>query len=106
VAIARAREVLNAGEPRMQRLHDWLVRLLAERSHLLCRVDVGTRYDIAVAWARRPGQMIIRTPSPPHAPPALPTGSRRTFCRMTDLGRAADCRTRDAGLTKPRAHST
>jgi hypothetical protein len=37
VAIARAREALNAGEPRVQRLHDWLVRLLAERSHDLFR---------------------------------------------------------------------
>jgi hypothetical protein len=61
LAIARAREALGAGEPLMQRLHGWLVRLLAERSlDLLRGVDVGTRYEIAVAWARRPGQMIIR----------------------------------------------
>jgi hypothetical protein len=61
VAIARAREALSVGEPRVQRLHDWLVRLLAERSYdLLCSVNVGTRYEVAAAWASRPGQMIIR----------------------------------------------
>ena len=44
----------------MQRLHDWLVRLLAERSYDLLRgVDVATRYEVGAAWARRPGQMII-----------------------------------------------
>jgi len=49
VAIARAREVLNAGAPRVQRLHDWPVRHLAERrSDLLHGVDVDTLY---AAWA-------------------------------------------------------
>jgi hypothetical protein len=44
----------------VQRLHDWLVRLLAERSHdLVRRADVGTRY-VGAASARRPGQMIVR----------------------------------------------
>ena len=61
VTIARARQAQSAGASRVQRLHDWLVRLLAERSYDLLRgVDVGTRYDIAAAWARRPGQMIVR----------------------------------------------
>jgi hypothetical protein len=69
VAIACARETLNAGEPRVQRLHDWLVRLLAERSYdLLCRVDVGTGYAVAAIWASRPGQMIIRPTEPGLAP--------------------------------------
>ena len=61
VAIARTREAQSAGAPRVQRLHDWLVRLLAERNYDLLRgVDVGTRYDIAAVWARRRGQMIVR----------------------------------------------
>ena len=61
VTIARTREAQSAGAPRVQRLHDWLVRLLAERSYDLLRgVDVGTRYDVGAAWARRPGQMIVR----------------------------------------------
>ena len=48
VTIARTREARSAGAPRVQRLHDWLVRLLAERSYDLLRgVDVGTRYDVA-----------------------------------------------------------
>ena len=60
VAIARAREAQNRGAPRVQRLHDWLVRLLAERSYDLLRgLDVATRYEVGAAWARRPGQMII-----------------------------------------------
>ena len=61
VTIARAREAQGAGAPRVQRLHDWLVRQLAERSYGLLRgVDTGTRYEVVAAWARRPGQMIIR----------------------------------------------
>jgi hypothetical protein len=61
VAVARAREKQSVGAPRVQWLHDWLVRVLAERSFRLLRgVGVGTRYDVAAAWARRPGQMIIR----------------------------------------------
>ena len=61
VTIARTREVESAGAPRVQRLHQWMVRLLAERNYDLLRgVDVGTRYEIAAAWARRPGQMIVR----------------------------------------------
>jgi hypothetical protein len=61
VAIARAREAQNAGAPRVQRLHDWLVRLLPERSHEpLSSVDVGTCFDVVAEWARRPRQMIIR----------------------------------------------
>ena len=60
VAIARAREEQNQGAPRVQRLHDWLVRRLAERSAELFRsVEVATRYEDGAAWARRPGQMII-----------------------------------------------
>jgi hypothetical protein len=43
-----------------ERVHDWTVRLLAEREHeLLKSVDVGTRYDVVAEWARRPGQMIL-----------------------------------------------
>ena len=61
VAIARAREVLNAGAPRVERLHDWLLRLLAERSHELpCTMDVDARYDVVAESARRRGQMIVR----------------------------------------------
>jgi len=61
VTIARTREAQSAGAPRVQRLHDWLVRRLAERSYDLLRgVDVGTRYDVGAARARRPGQMIVR----------------------------------------------
>ena len=61
VTIARTRQAQSAGAPRVQRLHDWLVRLLAERSYELLRgVDVGTRYDVGAAWARRPVQMIVR----------------------------------------------
>ena len=61
VAIARTREAQSAGAPRVKRLHDWLVRLLSERSYDLLRgVDVGTRYDVGAAWAGRPGQMIVR----------------------------------------------
>jgi hypothetical protein len=61
VAMARARETQNRGAPRVQRLHDWLVRLLAEqRCDLLRNVDVATRYEVGAAWARRPGQMIVR----------------------------------------------
>jgi hypothetical protein len=61
VAIARAREAQNRGAPRVQRLHDWLVGLLAKRSYdLLHSLDVATRYEVGAAWARRPGQMIIR----------------------------------------------
>jgi hypothetical protein len=61
VAIARAREVLSAGASRVERLHDWLVRLLAERSHeLLCTIDVDARYDVVAEWARWRGQMIVR----------------------------------------------
>ena len=61
VTIARTREAGSADAPRAQRLHDWLVRTLAERSYELLRdVDIGTRYEVAAAWARRPGQMILR----------------------------------------------
>jgi hypothetical protein len=43
-----------------ERLHDWLVRWLAERRHeLLSGVDTGTRYELVAEWARRPGQMIL-----------------------------------------------
>ena len=50
---------------RVHRLHDWLVRPLAERSHeLLCRFDIGTRYDVVAGWARRPGPMIVAKPDP------------------------------------------
>ena len=61
VAIARAREQPSHGLPRVQRLHAWLVRFLAERNYDLLRgLDVGIRYEVIAAWARRPGQMIIR----------------------------------------------
>jgi hypothetical protein len=44
VAIARAREQQNRCAPRVQRLHDWLVRVLAEQRYgLLHSLDVGTR---------------------------------------------------------------
>ena len=61
VTIARTREAQSAGASRVHRLHDWLVRLLAERSYdLLREVDIGTRYDVGAAWARRSGQRIVR----------------------------------------------
>ena len=43
-----------------EQVHDWMVRLLAERKHeLLSNVDVGTLYDVVAKWASRPGQMIL-----------------------------------------------
>jgi hypothetical protein len=62
VAIARAREALNAGEPRVQRLHDWLECGCWPSGATTCSagVDVGTRYEVAATWSRRPGQMILR----------------------------------------------
>jgi hypothetical protein len=60
VTIARTREAPERRAPRVQRLHDWLVRL-TERSHDLLRgIDVGTRYDVGAPWARRRGPMIVR----------------------------------------------
>ena len=53
----RARERLSHGLPRVQRLHAWLVRFLAERNYDLLRgLDVGIRYEVIAAWARRPGR--------------------------------------------------
>jgi len=67
VAMAREREALNADASQVQRLHDWLVRLLAERSYDLLRgIDAGTRHEVATAWARRPGQMIVRRHAASH----------------------------------------
>ena len=59
--VAIAREALNAGEPRVQRLHDWIVRLLAERSHDLlrrggCRQALRARGGLVAAT----GQTILR----------------------------------------------
>ena len=55
VAIARAREVLNAGAPRVQRLHDWLVRLLAERSQSFCARSMSTRATTSSRSGRADG---------------------------------------------------
>ena len=58
-----------------ERLHDWLVRLLVERSHnLLCSVDVGTRYA-----------------------PSLGLDGRLGLLRISDFGEVRDCRVGDLG---------
>ena len=60
VEAARERERMGRGGGLEERLHDRMVRLLAERKHvLLSNVDVGTRYDVVAKWASRPGQMIL-----------------------------------------------
>ena len=60
VEAARERERMGRDGSLEERLHDWLVRWLAERRYaLLSGVDTGTRYEVVAEWARRPGQMIL-----------------------------------------------
>ena len=60
VEAARQRERMGRDGGLEERLHDCLVRWLAERRYeLLSGVDTGTRYEVVAGWARRPGQMIL-----------------------------------------------
>jgi hypothetical protein len=53
VDAARERERMGRDGSLEERLHDWLVRWLAERRHeLLSGVDTGTRYELVAEWAR------------------------------------------------------
>ena len=64
VEAAREREPRGRDGGLEERLHDWLVRWLAERRYkLLSGIDTGTRYEVVAEWARRPGQMILTEPA-------------------------------------------
>ena len=59
VEAARQRERMALSGSLAERVHAWMVRVLAERSHaLLAGLDTASRYEVLTAWEARPGQMM------------------------------------------------